>query len=170
MNSSIYPKARKNNLVTTKVNDETVVYDTKTSTASCLNELTTSVWEACDGTSDIPSLLDAVRNAGYQDVTEKVVLMAIDQLNQAGLFENALEIDEKTRKNLNRREMLQLLGARVAVVLPVVSTISIQPAIAAASGGCGGVICSNHNDCCAEAPHCKKIGGNTGICISGGNP
>jgi hypothetical protein len=49
MNKYFCPKARKHELVTTKISDETVVYDLKTDKGSCLVALTTIVWEACDG-------------------------------------------------------------------------------------------------------------------------
>ena len=52
------------------MDDETIVYDTEANKASWLNELTTAVWEVCDGKSDTTAILAAIRNAGYQDATD----------------------------------------------------------------------------------------------------
>ena len=156
MSKSIFPKARKDGLVISKVGDETVVYDTETNKASCLNGLTTVVWEACDGNTETTSLLDTVKTAGYQDANDQIVLMAIDQLDQAGLFEASFSIDGKKKKSLNRREMLQMLGTRAAAVLPIVSTINIQPAIAQGSGTQG--------DSCVTTADCAP-----GFCCNNGN-
>ena len=152
MSESISPKARRDGLVTSKVGDETVVYDTETNKASCLNRLTTVVWEACDGNTDISSLLDTVRGAGYQDATEQVVLMAIDQLEQAGLLEDYSQTDNKKREFLSRREMLRLLGIRSATVLPIITTINLQPAIAQIS------------NC---IPHCSPCNPFSDVCCGG---
>ena len=143
-NHSIYPKARTEGIISTKVGDETVVYDTEKNIASCLNELTTAVWVACDGNTDISSILDTVINAKYKDTTEQIVLMAIEELNQAGLLEAALESNEKNKGNLGRREMLRLLGTRAAKALPLVSTITVQPALAAFSLPCQGSNCPRY--------------------------
>lgn len=141
------PKARKDKIITTKVGDEAIVFDTETGKASCLNGITTVVWEACDGNSGIESLLDTVRNAGYQDATDQLIWMAIDQLNEAGLIETVVDFDVKSRNIYNRREMLRLFGVSAATVLPVVSSINIKPAIAQVS-------CAAKHESCASIPCC----------------
>ena len=127
------PLALTSGVHTTAVGNELVVFNTTTSTASCLNKFTAVVWGACDGRNDIESLLAIVRNAGYQDATTALILMAIDQLSETGLLEDSVEINEVNKKHLKRREMLSLLGKSAAAVLPVVTTINIQPAIAQSS-------------------------------------
>lgn len=133
MSKSIYPMARKNGLLTSQMGSETIVYDTETDKASCLNQETTAVWEACDGKNDIASILESIKNEAFEEANEQIVMMAIDQLEQAGLLEESLEIDEQKGDTLSRREMLRLLGAKAAAVLPVVTTIVVPPAIHAAS-------------------------------------
>ena len=133
MNHSDLAITQKKNLIVTKVGDETVVFDPDTNNASCLNSLMTRVWDACDGKSNIQSILETIRNDGNQETTEQDILIAIKQLGQADLLEKIPAIDGNSPKRLNRREMLRLLGTRTATVLPIVSTIDIQPAIAQAS-------------------------------------
>jgi len=73
MSHSYFPKARHKDLVTTKVGDETVVYDISASKAYCLNHVTTQVWKACDGHRHVESLLNQVKQAGFPDVTEDLI-------------------------------------------------------------------------------------------------
>ena len=154
------PKARKNDLSITTIGDETVVFDRLSNKASCLNAVTTTVWQACDGDSDDVKLLNALRNAGFQDVSEETVWVALDQLNQAELLDSAFNIAGVLPKDLSRREMLRSLGKVAGVALPVLSTIEIQPAIAGLSDNCGGTACNGNTDCCPGNPTCAG-----GVCI-----
>ncbi len=150
------PSARKDDLSITSVSDETVIYDQLTHRASCLNAVTAAVWGACDGKNDVSALLDAVRQAGFQDASEDIVWMALDQLYQAELLE-PFDITNTKIKNPDRREMLRTLGKRAAAVIPVVSTINIQPAIANHSG-CTPLwgSCNSNDDCCSH--RCVRFG------------
>ena len=156
------PKARKKSLVTSEVGDETVVYDTESNKASCLNELMTAVWEACDGNTDVSSILDTVRNAGYQDTTEQVILIALDQLSQANLLDETFNIDHRITKNLSRRKTLDLL-AKSAAILPIVSTIVVSSPLAAQSANLpNGSRCTVSSQCasgcCHKGEHCSNGG------------
>ena len=141
------PKARKNDLSITTIGDETVVFDRLSNKASCLNAVTTTVWQACDGDSDDVKLLNALRNAGFQDVSEETVWVALDQLNQAELLDSSFNIADVLPHDLSRREMLRSLGKVAGVALPVLSTVAIQPPLAAASGGQPGDSCTLPSDC-----------------------
>ena len=144
--------------------DELVVFNAATNTASCLNKVTATVWDACDGSNDIESLLTIVRDAGYQDATTPLVKLAIDQLSQAGLLEYSDEINEVNYKGLKRREMLSLLSKSAAAVLPIVTTINIEQAIAQTScisgfhAPCtaGGLPCCYPYACNTSAGKCQK--------------
>jgi hypothetical protein len=153
MNKIRFPKARKSKLLIRKVGNETVVYDTKTHNALALNELTTAVWEVCTGKSDASSLLEIIRCSGLVNAVDQVVLMAIDQLNRAGLLKTSTETNETDKKRLTRREMIRLIGITSAAALPAISIIGIQPAIAQSSGlGQHGDPCNGPGDCISG--HC----------------
>ena len=172
MNHSDLASTHKKNLIVTKVGDETVVFDPDTNNASCLNSLMTRVWDACDGKSNIQSILETIRNDGNQETTEQDIQIAFQQLDQAALLERPSAYESNRPKRLNRREMLRLLGTRTAAVLPIVSTIEIQPAIAAASQILGpGDSCSRSNgtsNLCGPGLVCCGRNGNTpnGTCQS----
>lgn len=157
MSQSIYPKARKSNLLTSTVGPETIVYDTAADKASCLDKLAAAVWNACDGESDTASILQVLRNSGYQGANEQIILMAIDQLGRAGLLEASFKIEARKRQNLSRRAMLQLLGAKAAAVLPVITTIVVPPAVHAASLRPPGARCTSTSQC-ASGYCCGRTG------------
>ena len=154
MNNSFCPKARNHELLIREVDDETLVYDLKTDKASCLNDLTTSVWNACDGKTSIESILDKLRRADYRHSNINLIWVAIDQLEQAGLLEEPIS-PEWNKNRTSRREMFRMLGKGVIGALPVISTISIQPAIAQVSGPCSPKHgpCSSNSDCCSNRCH-----------------
>jgi len=165
MRHKIYPIARKKGLLITKVDDEAVVCDTISRKASCLNQLTTAVWEACDGKTDITSLLISVRQAGYEDATEQIIRMAIEQLNQADLLENLNDIDGMNF-NPSRREMLRSLGKKTALTLPAVSMIEVLPAIAQISGSLSnGTPCTSSHQC---ASGCCNENPKNQVCVNTG--
>jgi hypothetical protein len=157
MNYSFFPKARKRELLTTKVADETVVYDLETDKASCLDALTTMVWDACDGYTDTALLLDKIKRSGYQDANIDLVWLAIDQLERAGLLEEP-NAPNLTKSSASRRELFRILGAGALGALPVISTINVQPALAAISVCLPkNSRCTSHGQCCSN--YCKNSDG-----------
>ena len=149
------------NILTTKVGDELVVFNTATNAASCLDKFTASVWLACDGKNSVPTLLDTLNHAGFSDAGDVAIWMVINQLKQAGLLEEEIDIPARKQLHMSRREMLRKLGAGTASALPIVSTINIQPAVAQSSacqprfGPCG-----SDSDCCSG--NCNTI---QGLCV-----
>ena len=175
MSKPIFPIARKSDLLISALDQETIIYDTKTDKASCLDKLGTAVWNACDGESDIASILSALKSRGHQDVTDQIVLMAIHQLEQEGLLEDSFVIEEYRRKSLSRREMIRSLGKGAAALLPVVTTVVVPPAVHAASGLPNGALCNAGTEClsgwCCRRPpfrvyRCRRFKppGNSGNC------
>ena len=134
MDKSYSPKIRESDLMITKVGDEIVVYDSRTNEASCLNPLTSAVWEACDGNNDLSRILEQVKRAGFSKSNIELIWKAIDHLDQAELLEeqpNSGERDTTKRRELFRRLSLGAVGA-----IPLVSTVLVQPAMAQISGPC----------------------------------
>lgn len=151
------PKARQHDLLITKVEDETVVYDFTTDTGSCLNDLTTIIWEACDGHTDTASLLDAIKCSGYPDANINLIWKALDQLEQAKLIERSVGSDNN-KSSPNRRDMFRALSAGAIGALPLISTVIIQPALAQMSGLClpKNAPCFFDSQCCSN--NCRSNG------------
>lgn len=157
MSQKTWPKARKDDLSITTVGDETVVFDRLSNKASCLNPVTTTVWQACDGKCDTASLLNALWNAGYQDASEETILLALKQLDEAELLDASFNMVGLFPKDISRREMLLSLGKGAALAIPVLSTIEIQPAIAAGS-------CDAAGESCTPGSCCSGLSCNGGTC------
>lgn len=155
-NRQKHPAARTNDLSVTVVGDETVVYDQLSHQASCLSAVTAAVWNACDGKNDIDALLQTVRSMGFQDAGDEVILLALGQLEQVKLLEVVPDARVNTANKLSRREMLQSVGLRAVVAIPIVTSISIQPAIAGISATCHLTFCTANfpAGCCSTHPIC----------------
>ncbi len=128
MNKSYVPKIRQDNIMVTRVGDEIVVYDEKTSEASCLDAMTTVVWEACDGSNDLAQILELLQDAGFSDSNTASIWHAIDFLDQAKLLEDQPLPGEKERSK--RRELFRMLSLGAIGGSPLISTVFVPPAIA----------------------------------------
>ncbi len=163
MNKSYSPKIRENDLMITRVGDEIVVYDIRTNEASCLNPLTSAVWEACDGRNDLTRILDQVRRTGFPKSNIELIWKAVDRLEQVGLLEEQPipgENETEIRRELFRRLSLGAIGT-----LPLVSTVLVQPAIAQISGPCTlgfNDLCNSTGmpPCCTPPLVCVLVGNN----------
>lgn len=157
MSNIYYPLARTDHLEITNVANETVVLDTHTAKAYCLNALTTVVWGACTGENHIDSLLAHVKHSGFPDASEDHIRAAIEELLNAELLIEPAGCLEKNHA-ANRREALRRIGMGAAVSLPLITTIDIKPAMAQLSAGCGTGNCTNP---CKSSPNevrCSRPG------------
>src|SRR5262245_1378903 len=111
-----YPRARSNDLIVKQVDHEVMVYDRVDDRAICLNAVTAAVWDLCDGDTEIPMMTDRLRERGYQETADEVVLLALDQLKRAKLLEAAGEPITARRGNISRRVLLPGLGISAAAV------------------------------------------------------
>jgi hypothetical protein len=153
LDQKVYPKAREDNLLATSVGDETVIYDQLTNEASCLNTVTATVWAACDGENTLSDLLDIVRQAGFQDASEDLVILAINELAEARFLQETPQASSSKKRDKSRRDVLRTLGKSAAIAIPVISTISIQPAVA----GLSPIPCSPNGSPCGIGGTC--VGG-----------
>ena len=151
------PKARTRNLYSRKVANETIVYDRETHEASCLDELTTIVWEACDGKTDVMSLLTRVEESGHPASDISLIWTALHNLEKAGLFTDFTTTDCEKGFH-DRRKVLRTIGAGAISAVPTITTVSVQPAIAQVSGPClpYNAYCSYNAQCCSG--YCQTHG------------
>ena len=150
LNKNYCPNARTDKILTTKVGKEWVVFNTATNTASCLDALTAAVWAACDGKTKVSGLPGLMDRSGYTNVNEHVIWLAIDQLSKTGLLEESIDIPLLDKNGLHRRKALSMFRTGALAALPVVASISIQPAMAQMSHGCRPekASCTANSDCC----------------------
>ena len=159
MNNSYFPKTRKDGLMVTKVGDEIVVYDTKTNEASCLDAMTTVVWEACDGNNEPDRILELVQDAGFSESNIASIWNAIDFLDQAEFLEEQVLPGEK--KLTKRRELFRMLSIGAIGASPLISTILVKPAMAQMSGPCNPAFlgfCGGGLPPCCPPRLCRNFG------------
>ncbi len=131
---SAYPQACSEGIVCEEVGDELVVYVQATQTAHALSGNAASVWRCCDGersTGEIARLVG---------LDEALVAQAVQQLSVAGLIERPEGI---SRRALHKRAVQ--FGA-AALSAPLIYSIAIPPAAAAASGICANLTLSATGD------------------------
>lgn len=144
-----FPIARNRDLVVQDVPDEVLVYDLKNNKAHCLNSTAAEVWRHCDGrrsAGDIASSLTAVKGL---PVNEEIVWLAIDQLKDIDLLENA---NVQRPGSMNRRDAIRKAGFAAAIALPIVASLAAPTsALAATSCSCIG---EGPSPSCQDRPGC----------------
>lgn len=133
------PAARKDALLVEELPDETLVYDTKSHKAFCLNKTTAAVWQKCDGSASIEQISNRVcAELGIDwekdpDAGTDLVNLALDRLAKARLLSDptrpALPALRYSRRELSAR--LASIGG--AALIPIVLTITAPTAAAAAT-------------------------------------
>ena len=143
-------RARKDNVVVKKLQDETLVYDLKRNKAYCLNETSALVWELCDGKRSIADISAEVSSRLKGAVSEDFVRIALDQLNKNGLLKAGAK---DYFGNMSRREVVRRVGFSSVAALPIVSYIVAPEAAMAQSclplGQNRG--CTSNAECCSSA-------------------
>ena len=141
-----HPRARSNNLLVKQVDDEVIVYDRVDHRAICLNAVTAVVWHLCDGDTEIAIMTERLHERGFQEATDEVVLLALDQLKRAKLLEAVGDNSTTRRSHVSRRRLLRQLGVGAAAA-PALSVITVPTAAQAAS-------CIGNFQPCTPGSHC----------------
>jgi hypothetical protein len=81
------PVARRNEIFVENVPEEVVLYDKTNNKAHCLGKTAAAVWESCDGTRSVDDLAQIVEARLGAPADRKVVLLALEELENAGLLE-----------------------------------------------------------------------------------
>ncbi len=124
------PRARQEGLLFSPLNDELVIYDTARNKAHSLNRVATMVWKNCDGATTVSQLRELVAQELHSEVDEQVVWLALQQLERNRLLEGRMQ----TPGNLiSRREAARRFGKVAAIVIPLVASAMIPPAVFAIS-------------------------------------
>jgi len=140
MDNSQFPTARKSGLVVQEVPDEVLVFDLDNNKAHCLNQTAAMVWKSCDGRTSVSEIAKIVEGQTGKGVSDDLVWLAIDQLNENKL----LEAEIATKFNgQSRRDVIKKIGFAAVIALPVVASL-VAPQNALANVSC---VCSTSFDC-----------------------
>ena len=162
MNNSQFPTARKSGLVIQEVPDEILVFDLDSNKAHCLNLTAATVWKSCDGKTSIQEIASILEKQSGKGISDDVVWLAIDQLNENRLLEGSF-----TSKfaGQTRRDVIKKIGLASMVALPVVASL-VAPRNAMANVSCscrgigGSVLCGTPEFAtCASTVCCQNDSG-----------
>ena len=140
------PRARTHRLVTRDLGDEILVYDLERHKAYCLNRVARQVFRHCDGETTIQDMAVRIGDALGMPVDEQSVRLGLLRLEKAHLLEHPVGLTSRA----SRREALRSLGRAAAVVVPLVTAITVPTsAQAQATGVCPtlGAMCRSTADC-----------------------
>lgn len=160
MNNSQCPTARTGGLVIQEVPDEVLVFDTESNKAHCLNQTAAMIWKACDGKTTVSDIAKNIASRTGKDVSDDLVWLAIDQLNENDLLETQVETKFKGE---SRRALLKKIGFASMVALPIIASLA-APKSVMANTSCA---CGSPGDClsqttCASTTNCNS--GLGGVC------
>ncbi len=127
------PKSlKRDQLVVEELGTELMIYDQKRNQAFCLNQKAAFVWQNCDGQTTIAAIAAKMEQSLGEPVDEKVVEFALQSLAQDGLLEPA--DSSFVMAGMTRRDLIQKVGVRAAVALPLVTALLVATPKAHASG------------------------------------
>ena len=126
-----YLAKRKEGLTVRALDGEVLVYDPETTRASCLNDFAAEVLARCDGER---TLADIARDLPFENVDQRLVMLALADLQKARLIEAEPAIDIAATIGPSRRAFFRKLGLGAAVAIPVVTGLELPAAAAAATG------------------------------------
>ena len=132
------PLARKGDIFSETLPEEVVLYDKVNHKVHCLNKTAAAIWESSDGTRTVDDLANVVKEKFGTEWDSEVVLLALEELDEAGLMEAGRGMISQAGRS--RRDALRKIAtvAGTACLLPVVSSIVAPTRAAASSGGGGG--------------------------------
>ena len=137
---------RKGDLTISALDDEVLVYDPETTRASCLNSFAAEVLALCDGRR---SASDITRDLPLEDVDERMVWLALADLQKAQLLQDGSAVASNAYARTNRRDLLRRIGVGSAVAIPVVVGIALPTAAQAQTCLPNGAPCNEDSMCCS---------------------
>jgi hypothetical protein len=158
MNEERMPLARTQELIVQELPDETLVYDSVTHKAHCLNKTAASIWRHCDGRSTVAETADALHELHGLPRDERIVEFTLQQFAKARLLDGPAARPVPESK-MSRRELAKHVGVTVgaaAVLLPLISSIVAPTAYAAASLLPTGSPCTTGTQCASGICRAKK--------------
>jgi hypothetical protein len=147
------PRARQEGLLHTPLNDELVIYDTERNKAHSLNRVASLVWKHCDGQTEVKQIQQIVAQELQTPVDEQVIWLALRQLEQNRLLEERMQAPINL---ISRREAAKRFSKIAGIVVPLVASAMIPPAVAAGSCLASGAPCTMSVQCCTGV--CNGMG------------
>ena len=157
MKKSLNPVASTKDLVIQELGNETLVYNTSTNQACCLNETAAFVWSNCKGDKTIDDIAFSFEEKFGRRVSPDFVRLAVSRLKDKDLL---VESGMGTAQMTNRREAIRKIGLATAIAIPVVASLIAPPSAMAQTSSCR---CVNPGGCitqtvCPSTNNCNPSG------------
>ena len=152
------PKSREEEIVVQRADGEVLIYDLRSNKALCLNETSSLVWDACDGSRDRNEIRSYVSSKSGKEVNDDLIWLALDQLKKEELISFETNIEPRF-DGMSRREVIRKIGIGSMIALPVIASMVAPQAAYAIS------VCPTSNP-----PGCPTTGGGRAPgCLCSGN-
>ena len=115
------PLARKNDIFTENLPEEVILYDKTNNQAHCLKKTAAAVWENCDGTRSVEDLAQIVEQKLGTPIDRDVVLLALEELEKAGLLESGVDVIPNAALASRREAVGKIALAGTALVVTMVA-------------------------------------------------
>lgn len=139
------PKARIENIVIQKLNNELLIYDLISNRALCLNETSKIVWQACDDKTTFAEF----RSKNNSQFSDELIWLTLDQLKADNLLDKRVEIEPKFN-GLTRRQVIIKVGFTTMIALPLIVSI-VAPISTVAQSICQPFTCqANYPNQCGN--------------------
>jgi len=125
------PLARKSHIFVENLPEEVVVYDKTNDKVHSLGKIAAAVWESCDGTRSVDDLAQTVEARLGAPVGREVVLLALEELENAGLLEPGSGVIVKPDLPSRREAVGKIALASTALVATIMAS---APAAHASQG------------------------------------
>ena len=140
------PQARRSGLIVEELPGETLVYDSESDSALCLNQTAAQVWKQCDGKTTPTRMAHLLEKEFQITGGDEVVALALERLEKSHLLTSKLA---PQLPGISRRELVRRVSIAAALV-PVIALILVPTASARATCGANGSVCTVNADCCSN--------------------
>jgi hypothetical protein len=115
------PLARKNGVFVENLPEEVVLYDKTHDKVHCLNKTAAAVWENSDGSKTVDELTQVVEAKSGAPADRKLVLQALEELEEAGLMEAGSAVVAEAGLPSRREAVGKMVMAGTALVATIVA-------------------------------------------------
>jgi len=113
--------ARKRDLFAENLPEEVVLYDKADNKVHCLNKTAATIWESCDGTRTVDDLAQIVEAKLGAPTNREVVLLALEELEKAGLMEVGVSVVSDAGFTSRREAVGKIALAGTALVATIIA-------------------------------------------------
>jgi hypothetical protein len=115
------PLARRGDVFVENLPEEVVVYDKTNNKVHSLGKIAAAVWESCDGSKSVDDLGQAVEARLGAPADREVVLLALEELENAGLLEPGSGVIVNPDLPSRREAMGKIALASTALVATILA-------------------------------------------------